>query len=59
MANKDQEYYLIEKLKTIKNLCDISILLIQWKHLDLLATPLEYIYEEAQEILDETCVVED
>jgi len=47
---------LVEQLKTIKNLADISVLLIEEGKMDLLPTALELIYMESQQILDEHCV---
>ena len=51
--------WLPDQLETIKKLCDISLALIHAETYDLLATPLEYLYEEAQRIIDENCIVEE
>ena len=53
--------WLPEQLKTIRNLCDISLLLLEQridKRQTLLPTVLELLYEEAQKIVLENCVVE-
>ena len=48
--------WVLEELKTIKNLCEITTILIIQEREDLTATPLEYLFEEAQKILDKNCV---
>lgn len=49
--------WLLEQLKTIRNLTEISLLLINLNKEELLSTALEYLFEEAQKILDANCVV--
>lgn len=50
--------YLPEQLKTVKNLCDISLLLLEQGEAGLLPTVLELLYQEVQQMVDEFCVVE-
>lgn len=45
-----------EQLKTVKNLCDIGVVLIEQHKGPLLPTILELIYLEAQQITEEHCV---
>jgi len=47
-----------ERMKTLKNLCDVSIALIEVGKVKLLPTILELIYLEAQQITEEHCVDE-
>jgi len=49
--------YLPEQLKTSKNLCDISLLLIETGNRHLLATVLELLFEQVTQITEENCVV--
>jgi len=56
--------FLLEQIKTIRNLCDVAIFLRQEKGIEcekgsLLATILELLYEEAQSLTDEHCVVKE
>ncbi len=53
-----EEYFLIEQLKTSRNLIDISLLLIETGNRHLLATVLELLYEQTQIITLENCVKE-
>ena len=53
-----EEYFLIEQLKTSRNLIDISLLLIETGNRHLLATALELLYEQTQLIVLENCVEE-
>ena len=50
---------LIEQLKTIHNLVEISLLLIKVDKELLLPTVLELLLVEAQQIVDDYCVVKD
>ena len=49
---------LTEQLKTVKNLCDISVLVMDVNRFDLLPTVLELLALETQDILDDQCVVD-
>ena len=49
--------YLHESIKTIRNLCDIAVILMNVSHRELLPTILELLYQEAQSLVDEHCVV--
>lgn len=51
------EDYLLEQVKTIKNLCEIAILLRQMGKNELLPTVLELVFGEAQQMNDDYCVV--
>lgn len=48
---------LVEDLKSIRNSIDTSLLIIEYKRADLLATSLEDMFLKAQGVLDEHCVV--
>lgn len=48
--------YLAESIKTIKNLCEIALLLRQLKQDTLLPTILEIIHLESQNVIDENCI---
>ncbi len=49
--------YLEEQLKTIVNLSVVAQLLIKQSRWELLPTVLEFLFEQAQEVCDEHCVV--
>jgi len=51
--------FLLEQIKTISNLCQIAMILRCSKHDELLPTILEFILGEAQELVDDYCVVKD
>lgn len=46
-----------EQLKTIRNFTDIALLLISGDKASLLPTVLEALFEQAQAILDEHCII--
>ena len=46
-----------EYLKTTKNLADIALLIIDNDRNDLLWTALETLYDQAQLIIDEFCII--
>ena len=46
-----------EQLKTMRNLCDVSIVLIEAHKEKLLPTVLEIIHLESQQITEDHCVV--
>ncbi len=48
--------WLPEQLKTIRNLCDIALLLRDVGKDELLPTVLELLYEQAQQVVDEQCI---
>ena len=48
---------LAEQLKTVRNLCDISLFLIKHGENNLLCTVLEILLVEVQQVVDEQCVV--
>ena len=48
---------LIEDIKTVKNLTEVALLLIQHERNELLPTILELMFIEVQQITDEYCVV--
>jgi len=48
--------WLPDQLKTMRNLCDISLILIEREREELLPTVLELLYQEVQQIVDEFCV---
>ncbi len=49
-------HWLLEQVKTVRNLCN-TVLLIPNDRPELLVTLLELMYVEAQDILDQYCVV--
>jgi hypothetical protein len=49
--------YLTESLKTIRNLCDTAIFLQEHLLDRLLPTQLELIYSEAQQLIDDYCIM--
>lgn len=51
--------WLPEQIKTSRNLCDVSLLLIETGKRHLLSTVLELLYEQVQVIIEENCVVGD
>ena len=51
-----REDWRVEQIKTVRNLCDISMLLIELGKPNLLPTCLEYMFEECQKLLDAHCV---
>ena len=48
---------LLEQLKTIGNLVEVSIIIIDFGREELLPTILELLYLESQDIINEYCVV--
>ena len=48
---------LLEQLKTIKNLVEVAVILVNLGREELLPTVLELLYLESQDIVDEYCVV--
>jgi len=50
-------HWTTEQIKTIRNLCDISLLLVEQNKGELLPTVLELILVESQQVVDETCIV--
>jgi hypothetical protein len=59
MAKVEKDNWLEERIKTCRNLCDISLLLIREKRADLLPTVLEFLFELAQRNIDKNCVKKD
>lgn len=51
--------WLPEQLKTIRNLTYISEMLVENKREELLPTVLEYMFEQCQEVIKDTCVKEE
>jgi len=51
-----QPNYLVEQLKTIRNLTDISLLLLRDEQDALIPTILELLHQETQQIVDDHCV---
>lgn len=51
-----EQDWLLEQLKTVKNLCEVAVLLRYQNRLDLLPTILELMYQEIQAIVDENCI---
>jgi hypothetical protein len=49
--------WLIEQLKTSKNLCDVALILAEANQNHLMPTILELLLQEVQTIVDENCVV--
>lgn len=57
--DKEQEYWLREQLKTVSNLTDIAILVINDRRYELLPTVLELMLIEVQDLVSENCIKED
>ena len=53
-----EDYYLREQVKTIKNLCDIALVLQNVGRNELMPTVLELILVESQDLVDSNCVVD-
>ena len=51
--------FLLEQLKTIKNLCEAAILARERGRNELIFTLMEQIFKESQDMNDEYCVVKD
>lgn len=49
-------HWLTEDLKSIRNMVDISLLIIKERHYWLLPTVLEGMFELNQKILDKNCI---
>ena len=49
--------WLLEQIKTCCNLCDVVEILIRQKRRELLPTILELLYQEAQVMIDENCII--
>ena len=49
--------WLYESLKTISNLCKVAQLLIETGNREYLATVIELLFQEAQSITEEHCVI--
>ena len=56
MSEKD---WLDEQIKTIRNLCDIAMLVKVAGKTELLPTVLELMYLQCQRLIDENCLVRD
>lgn len=46
-----------ESIKTIKNLCEVSLILIGLRRADLIPTVLELLQIEIQDVVEEYCIV--
>lgn len=55
-GNKPKDELLPERIKSIRNLCDTSLMLIEKGRLDLLPTQLENLFIAAQTLIDVYCV---
>lgn len=53
---EDKYHWLEEDLKSIRNRCDIGIILITLERYDLLPTILEDLHSVSQHIIDDHCV---
>ena len=51
--------WLVERLKTTKNLCEIALLLKEQNRDEYLPTILELLLYYAQTVVEKTCVVEE
>ena len=50
---------LVEQLKTIRNLCDISLLVVESGKVLLLPTILELLHIETAKVVEEHCTVDE
>ena len=55
---EEERHWLEEYLKTIRNLCDTALIILEHGHDNLIHTTLEFLYQEAQNILEEHCIVD-
>lgn len=53
---KDERHWLTERIKTSRNLCNVALLLMEQNRDDLLPTVLETLFEQAQIIIEESCI---
>lgn len=56
MAEAEQ---LSEDIKSCRNLCSIILILLEQGRGDLLATPIELLFLQVQELTDENCTVQE
>jgi len=56
---KMTDEWLVERLKTTKNLCEIALLLKEQNRDEYLPTILELLLYYAQTVVEKTCVVEE
>ena len=52
----EERHWLREYLKTTRNLCDVSLIVLEQGRDELLPTVLELMHVETQNIVDEYCV---
>lgn len=57
MLSIDEKYWLSEALKTTRNLCDVSLMVLEQGKDDLLPTVLELLHLETQEIVEDYCIL--
>ena len=50
--------WLGEQLRTVQRLCETALILLEIKREDLLPTILEIILEQAQQMVDDNCIIE-
>ena len=51
--------WLVEQAKTVRNLCDITLLLIEGDRIELIPTVVELLLVEAQQMVDDHCIAEE
>ena len=54
-----EQDWLLESVKTIRNLAEIAIILREQDKNHLLPTVLELMFQECQSVVDENCVVKE
>ena len=54
----EERRWLREYLRTTRNLCDVALIVLEQGKDELLPTVLELLYQEAQNILEEHCIVD-
>lgn len=59
MLSDDERHWLNEALKTTRNLCDVSLMVLEQDKEELLPTLLELLHVETQRLIDDYCVEDD
>ena len=57
--NNKERHWLREYLKTTRNLCDVSLIVLEQGRDELMPTVLELLYVETQRLIDDYCVKEE
>ena len=55
---EEERHWLEEYLKTIRNLCDTALIILEYGHDNLIHTTLELMHVETQRLIDNYCIKE-